>query len=67
MEGIGGAEEVVSVREVFLYLCWGGQLECGGNGMLSYVGGRSDCLWIRQGMRFDEVVKVVEGTIEEGL
>ena len=21
----------------FLYLCWGGQLECGGNGLLSYV------------------------------
>ena len=67
MEGNGGVHEVLSVREVFLYLCWGGQLECGGNGLLSYVGGRNDCVWLRQDMRFEDVVKAVEGTIEERL
>ena len=39
----------------------------GGNGVLSYVGGRSDCMWTTQGMGYDEVVKVVEATIEDGL
>ena len=42
-------------------------MECGENGVLSYIGGRSDCVWFRQDMRFDDVVKVVEGTVEEGL
>jgi len=27
----------------------------------------NDCVWLRQDMRFDDVVKDVEGTIEEGL
>jgi len=60
MERNASVEEVISVREVFLYLCWGGQLERGGNGVLSYAGGRSDCVWLSQDMRFDDVVKVVE-------
>jgi len=67
MEANGAEEGGASVREVFLYLCWGGRLEGRGNGELSYVGGTSDCVWITQGMRYDEVVKVVEATIEDGL
>jgi len=67
MEGNGGLHEGMSGREVFLYLCWGGQLECGGNGLLSYVGGRTDCVWLRHDMRLEDVIKAVEGTIEEGL
>ena len=67
MEASGRPEVEVSVGEVFVYLCWGGQLEGGENGVLSYLGGRSDCVWITQGMTFDEVVKVVEATIDEGL
>ena len=66
-EGNIGVEEVVRMREVFLYLCWGGQLECGVNGVLSYEGGSSDCVWLKEDMGLDDVVKVVEGTIEEGL
>ena len=67
MDGNIGVQEVGSVREVFLYLCWGGQLECAVNGLLSYQGGSSDCVWLRQDMGYDDVVKVVEGTIEEGI
>ena len=37
------------------------------NGVLSYQGGSSDCVWVRQDMGFHHVVKVVEGTIQEGL
>ena len=66
MHGNIGVEEVVSMREVFLYLCWG-QLECGVNGVLSYQGGSSDCVWLRQDLGLHDVVKVVEGTIQEGL
>jgi len=32
-----------------------------------YQGGSSDCVWLRQDMGLDDVVKVVEGTIQEGL
>jgi len=45
----------------------GGQLECGVNGVLSYQGGSSDCVWLRQDMEYHDVVKVVGGMIQEGL
>jgi len=45
---------------------YGGQLECGVNGVLSYQGG-SNYVWLRQYMGFDDVVKAVEGTIQKGL
>ena len=45
----------------------GRQLECGVNGVLSYQGESNDCVWLRQDMRFHNVVKVVKGTIQEGL
>ena len=66
MEGNVGVE-VGNVREVFLYVCWGGHLECGVNGQLSYMGGSSDCVWVTEDMRYEDVVRAVEGTIQEGL
>jgi len=34
------------------------------NRVLSYQGGS---VWLRQDMGFDDVIKIVEGTIQEGL
>jgi len=42
-------------------------LECGVNGQLSYMGGSSDCVWVREDMSFEDVVRAVEGTTQEGL
>jgi len=60
-------EQVVVVQKVFVYICWGGYLKCGGNSVLTYHGGSSDCIMVRKNMRVGDVVKVVEGMIGEGL
>ena len=35
-------ERAVAVREVLVYVCWAGYLECGENGVLTYQGGSRD-------------------------
>jgi len=40
-DGRGGDD---GLREVVVYICWGGYLEEGGDRMLSYRGGRKDCV-----------------------
>ncbi|KAJ8447210.1 hypothetical protein Cgig2_030441 [Carnegiea gigantea] len=60
-------EQAVVGREVFVYVCWGEYLEHGGNSMLTYHGGSSDCILVRENIGLGHVVKVVEEMIDEGL
>ncbi|KAJ8425718.1 hypothetical protein Cgig2_015866 [Carnegiea gigantea] len=57
-------EEAVLGREVFMYVCWEGYLEHGGNSVLTYHRGSSDCIFVRENMGVDDVVKIVEETID---
>jgi len=34
-------EQAIVSREVFVYVCWGGYVECGGNSVLTYPRGSS--------------------------
>jgi len=35
---------VVHLREIAMYVCWGGVLDDGLNGLMIYVGGRNACI-----------------------
>ena len=35
---------VVHLREIAMYVCWGGVLVDGLNGLMIYVGGRNACI-----------------------
>lgn len=42
--GVGG------VKEVAMYVCWGGVLHDGMNGVMMYVGGNTRCMWVSEDM-----------------
>ena len=50
-----------------MYVCWAGYLDRGGNSALTYHGGSSDCILVRENMGVGDVVKVVEKMIGEGV
>ncbi|KAJ8420221.1 hypothetical protein Cgig2_030903 [Carnegiea gigantea] len=56
----------IVVREVFGYICLGVYLKRGGNGVLTYHGGSSDCILMRQNMGIADVVKVAEEIMGKG-
>jgi len=60
-------EQAVVAREVFVYVCWGGYLERGGNSVLTYHGGSRDCILVKGNMGVGDVVKVVQETMGKGL
>ena len=37
-------KRAVVVREALVYVCWKNYLECGNNGVLTYLGGSRDCV-----------------------
>ena len=43
MDGSLGREQEEGVQEVCVYICWGGYLERGVNGLLTYHEGNNDC------------------------
>ena len=49
-----------------MYICLGGYLKRGGNGVLTYHGGISDCILMRQNIGVADVVKVEEEMMGEG-
>ena len=63
-DGCGGGD---GVRELVVYICWGGYTEEGGDRMLSYCGGRKDCVWVKENMCVREVQNLVEEVMGEGL
>jgi len=46
MEASLGREQEEGVREVCVYICRGGYLDRGVNGLLTYHGGNNDCFWL---------------------
>ena len=48
------------VREMAVYVCWGGVLHDGTNGVMTYAGGNSRCIWVYDNMRIGDVLKLVE-------
>jgi len=55
------------LRELSVYVCWGGYLEEGGDRMLSYHGGRKDCIWIKENMPVVLEERLVEEVMGKGL
>ena len=54
----GGAKQPIHVEAFLLYLCWGGHVEAGGNGVLMSHSGSSDFVWLRKEMAFGDVLKL---------
>ena len=48
------------VKDMAAYLCWGGILHEGTNGVMTYTGGNTRCVWLYENMRFRDVLKLVE-------
>jgi len=48
------------LREMAVYVCWGGVLHEGTNGVMTYAGGNSRCIWVYDNMRYGDVLKLVE-------
>ncbi|KAJ8444545.1 hypothetical protein Cgig2_000824 [Carnegiea gigantea] len=62
------AREVgVGVRALVVYVCWGGYVEERVGMMVSYQGGRKDCVWVKEDMTAVEVMMLVEAAMGEGL
>ena len=54
--GVGGSG---GGREVVVYVLWGGQMEEGGDGKVTYMGGSKKCVVLKEGARIEEVRRVV--------
>jgi len=51
------------LREMAVYVCWGGVLQDGTNGVMTYAGGNSRCIWVYDNMRYCDVLKLVENAV----
>jgi len=58
---------VVYVTEIAVYLCWGGVLDDGVHGVMTYVGGSNTCMWISPSIGIGDVLKMAEKEMEERL
>ena len=67
MEGGNGGGGGDGMRELAVYVCWGGYLEEGGDRMFLYRGGRKDCIRIKENMTVENVERLVEEIMGEGL
>jgi len=67
MQSNSGGDIVVHMREIAVYVCWGGVLDDGGNGLMTSVGGRNACIWISPSMRVGDVLKLLEREIGESV
>jgi len=55
------------VRELAVYVCWGGYLEEGKDQMFSYREGRKDCTWVKADMSVLVVRRLVDEVMGEAL
>jgi len=60
MQSNSVGDMVVHMREIVVYVCWGGMLDEGVNGLITYVGGRNACMWISPSMGVGDVLKLLE-------
>jgi len=67
MEGSLHRDREDGVREVCVGICWGGYLERGVNGLVTYYEGHNDCVWLTEDMGVDDVIKLVQETIRDEL
>ena len=51
------------VKEIVVYVCWGGVLHDGMNGLMTYVGGDTRCMWVSQEMGVADIWKLLEGVM----
>jgi len=58
---------VVHTREIAVYVRWGGVLEEGVNGLMTYVGGRNACMWISPSVGVGDVLKLMEREMGESV
>ncbi|KAJ8444749.1 hypothetical protein Cgig2_033757 [Carnegiea gigantea] len=59
-DGAGGGNGGVG-RELVVYVLWGGELEENGDGKLTYVGGSTKCILLKEGMAMEEVLRLATG------
>ena len=59
-DGASGGNDSVG-RELVVYVLWGGELEEDGDGKLSYVGGLTKFILLKEGMVMEEVLRPVTG------
>ena len=67
MQSTSVEDIVVHMREIVVYLCWGGVSDNGVNGVMTYVGGRNACMWISPSMGIGDVLKLLEKEMEESI
>jgi len=67
MDGGAVGSVVFAAKETVVYVCWGGVLQDGGNDTMTYVGGNTRCVWVSQGMGVEDVWKLLEGVVREGV
>jgi len=51
---------VVHMREIAIYVCWGGVLDDGVDGLMTYVDRRNACIWISPSMGVGDLLKLLE-------
>ncbi|KAJ8449263.1 hypothetical protein Cgig2_002395 [Carnegiea gigantea] len=62
MDGDGAGEGNGGVgKELVVYVLWVGKLEEDGDGKLTYVGGSTKCILLKEGMAMEEVLRQVTG------
>ena len=59
MEGSLRRDQEDGVREVCVYICCGGYLEWGVNGLVRYHGRHNDYVWLTEDVGVDDVIKSV--------
>ena len=59
-DGAGGGNGGVG-RELVVYVLWVGELEEDGDGKLTYVGGSTKCILLKEEMAMEEVLRLVMG------
>ena len=61
-----GGDIVSSIMELLLYVSWGGCLEDGGNGVMTYKRGNNRCIWVADNGSADGIRKLVGEAMGEG-
>ena len=65
--GGDGCQRGDEVRELVVYVCWGGYLAEGKDRMCSYREGRKDCIWVKPDMSVVVVRRLVEEVLGGGI
>ena len=67
MEGRSVGNCLIGMKQIAVYVCWGWVVDDGINGVMTYVGGTTRCVWVSEGMGAGDVWKVLEEAVGVGL